>query len=52
MDLGYDHSVTGIIILDAGPAHLAWQRGELIRREHIADGMNVVIKFLPPGTRV
>ena len=48
--LNHDHEVKGMLLLDAGPAHIAWKQGEALRRDELCQELNIKLVFLKPGS--
>ncbi len=47
--LGLNHEDVGLLVLDPGPAHIAWTHGEAIRRDTLCEEMNIVLEILLGG---
>lgn len=49
-DLDLSHDTKGMLILDAGPHHMAWKKGEQLRRDELCKELNIILVFLDPGS--
>ena len=47
---GGNHTVKGLLVLDAGPAHTAFKKGEQLRFDELKKEINIEVAMLDGGT--